>query len=314
MPQLPRFSCAASAQSAAGAHALAQRYDLPLPLGFFLLAAGAAVAGTFVILAFAGRRPKLAWSARSDTRTRQPSTRRCHCRADALVALLFLIVAAGLFGHQNPFKNLAPVAVWVIWWVGLALLSAFVGNVWVLLNPFAALFGFVEWLAERCDRRLSLGWPYPARLGAWPACLLLLVFAWLELVAPGRDVPRNIAIAILIYSALTFAGFAAFGREVVAEERRRFFGDVRSVRAFCAAAFQPRAGLALESASLCRRIADALSAGCVMVAFTLLVLGTVTVDGFMETPLWASVVEQLFAAANVEPGIRAPTCCWRPVC
>src|SRR6266508_6275031 len=33
------------------AHALAQRYDLPLPLGFFLLAAGAAVAVSFVILA-----------------------------------------------------------------------------------------------------------------------------------------------------------------------------------------------------------------------------------------------------------------------
>src|SRR5204863_5532105 len=33
------------------AHALAQRYDLPLPLGYFLLAAGAAVAVSFAILA-----------------------------------------------------------------------------------------------------------------------------------------------------------------------------------------------------------------------------------------------------------------------
>ena len=32
------------------AHALAQRYDLPLPLGYFLMAAGAAVAVSFVIL------------------------------------------------------------------------------------------------------------------------------------------------------------------------------------------------------------------------------------------------------------------------
>ena len=56
------------------------------------------------------------------------------------VALLLLIVAAGLFGHQNPFKNLAPVAIWVIWWVGLGLVSAFVGNLWALLNPFAAIF------------------------------------------------------------------------------------------------------------------------------------------------------------------------------
>ena len=35
----------------ARAHALAQRYDLPLPLGYFLAASGAAVVMTFVILA-----------------------------------------------------------------------------------------------------------------------------------------------------------------------------------------------------------------------------------------------------------------------
>src|SRR6185312_2179452 len=34
---------------AASAHALAQRYDLPLPLGYFLAGCGAAVAATFVI-------------------------------------------------------------------------------------------------------------------------------------------------------------------------------------------------------------------------------------------------------------------------
>ena len=33
------------------AHALAQRYDLPLPLGYFLIASGAVVVMTFVILA-----------------------------------------------------------------------------------------------------------------------------------------------------------------------------------------------------------------------------------------------------------------------
>jgi hypothetical protein len=32
-----------------------------------------------------------------------------------------------------------------------------------------------------------------------------------------------------------------------------------------------------------------------LTAFTLLVLGTVTVDGFMETPLWAAAVERLIA-------------------
>ena len=37
------------------------------------------------------------------------------------VGALALIVSAGLFGNQNTFKNIAPVAVWVIWWVGFEL-------------------------------------------------------------------------------------------------------------------------------------------------------------------------------------------------
>ena len=73
-----------------------------------------------------------------------------------------------------------------------------------------ALFDF----AERC--RASLGYravasaALPACLGAWPACALFYLLAWFELVAPGRDVPRNIAVAIAIYSALTLAGFVVF--------------------------------------------------------------------------------------------------------
>ena len=292
-----------ASQSAAGAHALAQRYDLPLPLGFYLLAAGAAVAGTFVVLALAGRWLKPVRAAPDPVLARGKIPRVVVVAGQtASIALLILIVAAGLFGHQNPFKNLAPVAVWVIWWVGMALLCAFVGNAWTLLNPVAALFGFVEWVAERFDRRVSLGLPYPAHLRAWPACLLLLVFAWLELVAPGRDVPRNIAIAILVYSALTFAGYAAFGRDVWLKN-----GDVFSVvfdlfGRFAPLRFSRERGWywSLRPYAAALRTHQPLDASSV--AFTLLVLGIVTVDGFMETPLWAAAVEQLFAAANLQPG------------
>src|SRR4051812_5918261 len=97
-----------ASQRGAVAHALAQRYDLPLPLGFFLLAAGAVVAVTFTILVWAGRRPK--------TNPSRGEHDRVFARGivppavvivtqTISVALLVLIVAAGLFGHQNPFKN-----------------------------------------------------------------------------------------------------------------------------------------------------------------------------------------------------------------
>src|SRR5712671_3873995 len=114
---LPWFATARSAE----AHALAQRYDLPLPLGFFLAGAGAAVAVSFVVLALFWRNDR----GQFDAATRpwmQGAIPRfivgC-CKATGGV-LLLLIVYAGLFGNQSTFKNIAPVAVWVVWWVGLS--------------------------------------------------------------------------------------------------------------------------------------------------------------------------------------------------
>jgi hypothetical protein len=40
-----------------------------------------------------------------------------------------------------------------------------------------------------------------------------------------------------------------------------------------------------------------------MTAFSLLMLGTVTVDGFMETPLWAAAVEWVFGSVEANPWI-----------
>lgn len=278
----------------ANAHALAQRYDLPLPLGFFLVAAGAAVAVTFAILVLAVRRPNAAQDRVLASGT-LPTLLVISVQALS-VALLFLIVAAGLFGHQNPFKNLAPVAIWVIWWIGLGLVSAFVGNLWALLNPVVAIFEFAEWLVSRRGRRLSPPWHYPERLGVWPACALLLIFAWLELIVPGRDVPRHIAIGILVYASLTFAGFFAFGRDAWLKA-----GDVFSVLFDLFGRFAPlhlwnnhgwRWSLRPYASGL--RPHQPLDAS--MTAFTLLVLGTVTVDGLMETPLWAAFVEQILVS------------------
>src|SRR6266850_2968219 len=142
--------------SKAHAHALAQRYDLPLPLGFFLLAAGAAVAVSFVILA-------LFW--RHDVRRRKPSYGTVArgtvpdtvvvCCEIFGVGILALIVAAGLFGNPSTFRNIAPVAVWVVWWVGLSFLSAFVGNIWALINPWSAAFRFAEFLVRPWLQGLS---------------------------------------------------------------------------------------------------------------------------------------------------------------
>jgi len=290
----------------AHAHALAQRYDLPLPLGFFLAAAGAAVIVSFVILALfwrhGGARRK--FFDRAFIRGTCPGAVVVCCQIFG-VGVLTLIVAAGLFGNPSTFKNIAPVAVWVIWWVGLSFISAFVGNIWALINPWSALFGFAEWLARPWTRGLSLQRRYPTWLGAWPACALFLVFAWLELVAPARDVPRNVAVAVAIYSVITWTGFVLFGREAWLKG-----GEAFSVAFELFGRFAP---LHFTNNGRWRWIVRPYAAGLLpreplapsMTAFTLLMLATVTVDGIMETPLWAATVEQLLAGRGGVEGNAA---------
>ncbi len=276
------------------AHALAQRYDLPLPLGFFLAGAGAAVAVSFVVLALFWRSDRGQFDAatRPWTGGAIPHFIAGCCQAVG-GALLLLIICAGLVGNQSTFKNIAPVAVWVAWWVGLSFVCAFAGNVWTLINPWTALPSLAGRLA---GRDLPLRLRYPAWLRAWPACALFFLLAWLELVAPGRDVPRNIAVGLALYSALTWAGFVCFGRELWCRNVEVFsvvfglFGRFAPLQ--LEADDRYRWSLRLPAAGLLTRAPLDPS----MTAFTLLVLGTVTVDGLMETPAWAAVAEALIGA------------------
>ncbi len=65
-------------------------------------------------------------------------------------------------GEQAENYNFAPTFVWVIWWVGLAFLTALVGNLWEVVNPWKILF---EWADELSRRLLGAGLelhePYP---------------------------------------------------------------------------------------------------------------------------------------------------------
>ena len=94
----------------------------------------------------------------------------------AALALFVIAIVAGLAGDQNPYRNIAPTLVWIIWWVGLALVAAFAGDIWALVNPWRTLFDGAQWLSQRFgrERALGLGLAYPEALGTWPACLLLL--------------------------------------------------------------------------------------------------------------------------------------------
>jgi hypothetical protein len=274
---------------------LGARYDLPLPLWLYLLSAAAAVAASFAFL------------VRFRTAARPIGSRSCILASGRLppwlvavlrivsLALFILIVTAGLVGNQNPFKNIAPVFVWVIWWVGMTFLAAFVTNPWRIVNPAVIAWEWgrrwAHWF-RRPDRGRGLPRQYPMFLGAWPACVLLLVMAWLELIAPQRDVPRNIALGALAYLGLTCVGCHLFGTAAWLRNGDPFsvtFSIFGRFAPFQMAAAGPRVCWWLQPYGVGLLSRHSLSAS--LTAFTLLMLATVSVDGLLETPAWAALVE-----------------------
>src|SRR5262249_49764692 len=123
----------------AGAHGFGQRYDLPIPLSFYLVGTAAGGGGSFVIRVLFVRRasraqryPHLALLASPLTRWVASPSLALALKLLALASFIVTIVA-GFRGDQNPYKNIAPTMVWIIGWVGLAYVSAFVGNLWAVI-------------------------------------------------------------------------------------------------------------------------------------------------------------------------------------
>src|SRR5207237_1312206 len=83
-----------------------------------------------------------------------------------------IVIYAGFAGVQSPPEaNLIPTVVYVLFWVGIPVLSVLFGDVFRAFNPWLAIGRGVGWAVNR----LGVGadpLPYPRRLGRWPAASL----------------------------------------------------------------------------------------------------------------------------------------------
>ena len=309
------------------AHGFGPTYDIPIPLWLYLYGAAAAVVLAFVPLALFSRKTPDAYYRypRFDLFSVRPLrtilTSRLLLGGLHLlsVGLFSVVVIAGLVGLQSGF-NIAPTFVWVTWWVGFGFLTALVGNLWPLVNPWRVLFDWAEKLVRRLGFRdgLELGESYPGALGIWPAVGLYLVFVWFENVFSGSYVPRNIAFFALGYTLVTFYGMAFFGRETWLRH-----GEAFSVFFALLGRFAPTE-VRVNDPSVCQGCDGCEPGRCVncyecfrraapeerelnlrppavglglpqralpgVAAFVILVLAGVTFDGLLETPLWLEIV------------------------
>jgi hypothetical protein len=222
------------APEAAQAHALVARADLPIPAWLFAWAASIVLIVSFVALSYAWREPRLetdSWRPVSPRLSGVVVNRFTRGFAAVFsVFLLGLVVWSGLNGTEAPDRNFSLTFVFVTFWLGMVGLSVVFGDIYPAFNPWRAIAktasaGFRMVAGQTAPAPLR----YPERLGRWPAAVGLVVFVWLELVygASGLTVglnPHAVAVATLVYTALTFLAFVLFGIDEWLERGDPFSG------------------------------------------------------------------------------------------
>ena len=195
------------------AHGIVGRADLPIPSELFGVAAAAVLVVSFLGLAAGWSTPRL-------ERVRERPLFRIPLAVEVLLGILGLAVFvitvyAGLAGSDVQSDNLAPTMVFVGFWVGVPFASLLFGDVWRLLSPWRAVGRATGWAAARLsrDEDATEAFPYPARLGHWPAAAGILAFVICELCwATGRE-PTPLAILMLIYFFIQLVGMGVYGVE-----------------------------------------------------------------------------------------------------
>jgi hypothetical protein len=270
-------------------HGFGQRYDLPISLALYLYAAAGVVFISFVLVVlFAGdqvgakalqypRRPVqwLSAAARSGWPQRVGGA--------IGIASLLAVVITGLYGSTNPLYNPSEYIVWIYFWAALVIFSGLVGNLWYLVNPWAAIYD-----AASRFTRLGPAWKLPD-VGVWPAAAAYLAFACLELTTGMANRPWLVATLSLVYTAVTLAGMILFGRDKWLQHCEGFtvlfdivgrFGPVEAERdatGRIAVVYLRPWGVGLLKPS---------PTGWDRVVFVILMLSTLAFDGILATPAW----------------------------
>jgi hypothetical protein len=268
-------------------HGFGARYDLQGPLFLYLFAAAGVVVLSFVmVVLFAG--DKLGEEAVSYPRRRaswldgaaNSAWPRVVGGVIGVLGLLAVIVT-GLFGSQNPFYNPAEYIVWVYFWAATVILAGLVGDLWTLLNPWAALYSVLRRFAPPPKQRR---W----RFGIWPAVATYFAFACLELTSGVANRPALLAWLALAYTIFTVGGMLLLGGEEWLSRVECFtvlfdivarFGPIETVK--------DRDGrthvyLRIWGTGLLK----GERAGWDRVVFVILMLSTLAFDGILATPVY----------------------------
>lgn len=261
------------------AHGVGARGDLPVPLWWALYGAVAVLLFSFLALIRLWPEPRIEGSAGGVVVAGGG-------RAMDLIRPIGRLLGTSLFVvtifSALQASELPAYLLFIGFWVGVPLTAAVLGDVWFLLNPFAAL----ERLLDALDVTLVEDAPWLDRVGLYPAALMLLGFGWLELAHPDAADPDVVFAYLAVYAVVMLVGGVVFGPRFVhqADAFGRFFGLVGRMGVFQRdrdgrlALRAPLAGLAGVTA---RRGTAAL---------VLVALGVTSFDGLTRTAWWEGLL------------------------
>ena len=195
--------------SVAMAHGIGGRLDLPVPLSYFIVGAGVVLVITFIGLAVLWPEPRLQEGPRHDA-ARLTVRRGWILPTLGVVALALVLgqLIPPLFGLETDRTRptIAPVLVWVVFWLVVPFGGAVIGDWYTDINPWRSLARVLR--LGRGERTGLLD-----TFGVWPAAIVLVAFTWLELVSPDSGNPVALGTAALVYTLGMLAAMAYAGRE-----------------------------------------------------------------------------------------------------
>ncbi|MCY0959841.1 hypothetical protein [Streptomyces sp. H27-H5] len=279
------------------AHGIGSQHDLPISPFYAFAGAFAALFVSFLALGllwstsrFRGARSGLALPVRFQRVADAPATRTT-LRGLGLAAALALLLHL-LLGPDDPARNPAPGAVYVLLWVGLVPASLLLGPVWRLVNPLRTLHRLAVALRRRAPHRPltdrpPTDRPLPARLGQWPAAVGLFGFTWLELVAPDPASTTTLLIALGCFVVGQLALAARYGEKWFAD------GDPFEAYSDLLARLSPL-GRRTDGRLVLRNPFHGLDATPErpgLVAVVCVLLGSTAYDGYSDNPSWINAIQ-----------------------
>lgn len=271
----------------ASAHAFGQRYDLPVPLWLAMFGVISVVIFTFIATSLLLPNVRSGMGSVDISRfsaVRLLARQRWIVTVGKIVAIsaFGLAMATAAFGSRSPVTNFAPTFFWIIFWVGLPMLAALIGNFWERINPWQTLHDLI--LKGR-----SKATAYPAAWGVWPAVILYAIFTWFELVSDSGYFPYVLAILLINYTLVIVGGSVIYGSTWI--RNAEFFTVLsRAVGALSPIGWEKgKAKLRVPGAGLFGLHTDVPG----LIPFVGMFLAGVSYDGFKETETWQIIARAI---------------------